>query len=281
MTSDELRGVGTYRRYKLGQAQFTNCQQQKKQSAANAAASSFFGVSPQQDSVPFSTKPVIHWKQLEVLAQTVVDNANPAEIPPAAVNILRDVITLRKQMTKFFINQAKKTNDPKIQKDNLGHLHINNVLENVLAKLESIVPWAAGSSSKAKSEQPRKEGSMLEVSDLTNMFTHLKVQKTDDSGSESQSEDERATSKRPQKQSKRKGAAKKPSKTKKPEKQQGKHVAKPQRPWIDDVEFELTPMETDDYDDEFDYYQSAPRNAITPQCNPISTHPSMTTTFNF
>ncbi|KAM7199166.1 hypothetical protein V8F33_004641 [Rhypophila sp. PSN 637] len=271
MASDELRGVGTYRRYKLGQAQFTNWlqqtadklvpqkssepprQQQKKQSAANAAASSFFGVNPQQDSVPFFTKPIIHWKQLEWLIMPI---ANPAEILPAAIDILRDVVTLRRKMTKVFLNLAKKTQDPKIQKDNLGHLHINNVLENVPAKLESIVPWAAGSSSKAKTEQAaRKESSMVEVSDLTNMFTHLKVQKTDDSGSESQSDEERATiNKRPQKQSKRKAAAKKPSKGKKPEKQQGKHLAKTQRPWIDDVEFELTPMETDDYDDEFDYY---------------------------
>jgi len=285
---EQLRGAGTWQRYKLGQAQFTNwlkqtaekvvsrnggrplpvplSAKQKKaaaSAAAAAAAAEYFGVAS-QPNVAAETEPdkppPIHWSQLEVLAQRVVDNADPAEIPTAAVNILRDVVSLRKKSYGFFSKATKDSKDQNVRRSNSNHAHIINILEHVLAKLEGFLSSGRTDASNTPSKEP-KDSTHVAVSDLTNMFTHLQVQEAEGGAGDSdgQSDDEQKageTNKRLQKTSKKKAKAKKNSKPVKTTNRVSKTPtqSRPTRPWIDDVEFNLTPMENEYFDDEFDLY---------------------------
>lgn len=137
-SSGKFRGLGTWRRYKLGQAQFTSwlkqtaeklvartpeCaaaeagageanetdadhgrgqekeqeeqsrRQQKKKKARAAADAVSIDTAVDPDADKF-----VHWTQLEELAQRVADNGQPGDVPDAAINILRDVVGLRKKL---------------------------------------------------------------------------------------------------------------------------------------------------------------------------------------
>lgn len=45
---------------------------------------------------------VIHWRELETMAANITENADPKDIPSVPINILRDVLALRKKSARFF-----------------------------------------------------------------------------------------------------------------------------------------------------------------------------------
>lgn len=71
------------------------------------------------------------------MATNIVENAAPEEIPSGPINILRDVIGLRKKSAKFFNRRTKDGNEEAREK-NATHEHIISVLERVLAKFEAV-----------------------------------------------------------------------------------------------------------------------------------------------
>jgi hypothetical protein len=267
-TAGKLNGMGTWRRYKLGQAQFTNwltqtaeklitpktdhgtaddagpdTPQQSRRQKKKAKASAAFTFDTGSDKF-------VHWSQLEVLAQRVTDHATPEDVPDAAVNILRDVVALRKKSFSFFSSSAKDTKDEKLKQSNANHAHIISVLERVLAKLEALVK-ARGS--RERTGEP-KDSSRVATSDLSNMFAYLDVQTAPDAVDDAapdEPEDEPVPA--TANGAKRKGG-KKAQKPKKPEKHE-KAVAKAKggTSWVDNFRFGL-PGEDDDEDDEFDLY---------------------------
>lgn len=275
--SKNLNGFGTWRRYKLGQAQFTSWlkqtaeklvarkpkpepnngngdaesqqsqgQKKKKKKAKQPAVGLNFDT---------ETDKSVHWSQLEVLAQRIADNAEPEDVPESAVNILRDVVGLRKKSFKFFSRATKDSNDEKVKQSNANHAHIITVLEQVLAKLEAFVS-AKGSSGRKES----KANAQINTSDLTNMFSYLEVHTgvdpTGEAVDEVESGDEAASvrtrqSQRSSKKKKTGNRAKKPKKAEKPlEKSSAKANNGPS--WVDKIDFGLA--DEDEEDDEFDLY---------------------------
>ncbi|KAK4101210.1 hypothetical protein N658DRAFT_533172 [Parathielavia hyrcaniae] len=218
--SGKPNGMGTWRRYKLGQTQFTSWLTQ------TAAKLTTFAIGPRAGA---ASDKFVHLIQLEVFAQRVADNATPEDVPDSAINILRDVVSLRKKSFRFFSSVTKASMDEKLQQSNANHAQIINVLERVLARLESLVKLRK---TREHSDEP-KDGSRVTTSDLTNLFAYLEAH---------------------QKAGKRKGR-KKSTKVKKPQRPADKAVAKASggSPWIDKFRFGL-PGEDEDEADELDLY---------------------------
>lgn len=273
--SRRLKSVGTWRRYKLGQAQFTSwlkqtaeklvtrkpapdapsnedaaSQQPRRQRKAKAKAkAAAAGIAISSD--PRNEKSV-HWSQLEVLAQDIADNAEPDDVPDAALNILRDVVDLRKKSYKFFSSATKDTRDEKVKQSNASHAHIISVLERVLAKLEALV---AARGSRGREKEPRGSA-RVNTSDLNNMFAHLEVQTPSDAvDGHSDGEVTRAATSQPSHKPRKKKATKKPQKARKSER-------RPEGPppgtsddddWVDEIDFGLA-EDHDGEEDEFDLY---------------------------
>ncbi|KAL2258077.1 hypothetical protein VTK26DRAFT_8749 [Humicola hyalothermophila] len=279
-------GFGTWRRYKLGQAQFTSWLKQtaEKLGARKAEAETSQATpeapadgtnEPQQQprrqkknskkkaldlaaglNVETGTDKSVHWSQLEVLAEQVTVNARPDDVPDSAINILRDVVDLRKKSFRFFSRATKDSNDEKVKRSNANHAHIISVLERVLAKLEGFV-MAGGNRDRTKAPNGNK---LINISDLTNMFAHLEVEPEigadEDAADDWESEDETASVRTRQslKASKKK-AGKKAKKTKRAEKasQKTKPRADGGPSWVDKIDFGLG-GEDEDEEDEFDLY---------------------------
>jgi hypothetical protein len=277
MHQKKLNGLGTWRRYKLGQAQFTSwlkqtadrlvsrkqeepnggeeggaaaaqqsCRQKKKAKAAAAA-----GIPIPINLDPRNEK-FVHWSQLEILAQRVADNADPEDVPDSALNILRDVVGLRKKSYNFFTRASKDTDDEKVKQSNASHAHIISVLERVLAKLEVLV--MARGNRERKNES--KENAPINISGLSNMFSYLEVQASQDTvDGPSDSEETLVEARRPpQKTRKKKGGAKKLQKPKNVERRLEKASTKTKNgsSWIDEIDFGLA--DDDEDEDEFDLY---------------------------
>lgn len=289
MESTENRvGRGTWARYKLAQAQFTSW---VKQTADKVVSRKPNGTAPEVQTEVVETAPApgresrrqkkarakatvtpladprletniesaksVHWTELEVLALKIAQNAEPEQIPDAAVNILRDVVNLRKKSFKFFSGAAaKRPTDRKLQESNQTHAHIINVLERILAKFEALTSTRRKVS---KNEKPDEKNPMG-LSDLINMFAHLEVQTSpdaaeDDNQDDSPSEDDRKST-RPKKSHK--------SKKKKPRKERHNETKVSPRPsttdnnddtsWLDTFDWGLPSADEDDEDDEFDFY---------------------------
>lgn len=204
-----------------------------------------------------------------MLAQRVADHANPNGIPDAPLNILRDVVSLRKKSFRFFSSATEGSSDEKLNRSNANHAHIIGVLERVLAKLEGLVSVAINRASKKESKD---NNTRVDISDLSNMFTYLDVQPAvngaDGSGDGHSDEEGKASSasRRPRKSSKKKGA-KKPQKTaKKQKRQSAKYTAKNSNnngsssrndagSWVDEIEIgELMGGQEELQDDELDLY---------------------------
>ncbi|KAK0649185.1 hypothetical protein B0T16DRAFT_325706 [Cercophora newfieldiana] len=273
------QGIGIWHRYKLGQAQFTSWLKKTADKLSSKKPEQPEQPTPAPETPPQQSRrqkkgkakviPIaidateeksVHWSQLEVLAQRVVDNANPDEIPDAAISILRDVVGLRKKSFKFFSGATKDSDDAKIKQSNANHAHIIGVLERVLSKLEGLV-------SRAPDRQPKKDSrqnTRIDVSDLSNMFAFLEVQTASDAvdgdDANASTEEEKTAPKRGKnrhaKGGKKKGD-KKPHKTKKEEKQLVR-VAQENTDdgsWIDRVDFGMSAVDSyDDLEDELDYY---------------------------
>ncbi|PSR82881.1 hypothetical protein BD289DRAFT_370639 [Coniella lustricola] len=301
--SNRFRG-GTWHRYKLGQAQFTRWlkqtadkftssaaaepeststttinhsskqqqqqqqQQRKKKTAQKAAKSSI-------DSDVY-----VHWSELEYMASAIVQNARPEDIPSAPINILRDVIGLRKKSARFFRgNGAPATTDdpsdgstPEARDKNAAHEHIIQVLERVLAKFETLrAKMPGGGRSTANVPGGSEMESGMSLADLSNMFEHLEVQtspdaelddeeENDDSDADAQSYSRTSSSAKSKKGSRRKKSAAKGGRAKKRPQQRDSTVppgtvharASRNSSWIDEIDFALG--DEDDRDEDFDYY---------------------------
>ncbi|KAH6616080.1 hypothetical protein B0J18DRAFT_295543 [Chaetomium sp. MPI-SDFR-AT-0129] len=293
---NQPNGLGTWRRYKLGQAQFTSWLKQtaeklvtrNKDGEANTkpTAADDADPTPQQSrrqkkkktkdpnsgggfGLTKSNGKFVHWSQLEVLAQRIVDHATPDDIPDAALNILRDVVGLRKKSFSFFSSSAKESQDEKVKQSNANHAHIISVLERVLAKLEALAK--AGRSRKRAEKSEDK--SQVTTADLSNMFAYLELQTgTDAAGGEQaaaggdESEEEVSTpggagdrSHNNKQGSKKKGGKKGQKQRKQPAETQldtpGKKRKGGDTAWVDKFRFGLPGEDGDeDEDDEFDLY---------------------------
>jgi len=137
--SGKPNGMGTWRRYKLGQAQFTSWLKQTAEKLGtrsktepdgptnghgngegDAASQQSRRQKKKAKATPLNldagNEKFVHWTQLEVLAQRVADNAQPEDVPDVALNILRDVVGLRKKSFSFFSRSTKDSKDEKVKR---------------------------------------------------------------------------------------------------------------------------------------------------------------------
>lgn len=255
-SSTKFRG-GTWQRYKLGQAQFTKWLKQTADKFT-PATSTTGGTAPSSSSLKKAQKVaskaaiesdvVVHWRELETMASNIVERAKPEDIPSAPINILRDVISLRKKSARFFRKSAGENNESAREKNDT-HEHIINVLERVLAKFEALMAKGTKSADARSGDRMK-----MDLADLNNMFEHLEVQTSpadDDAASDVENQPSSTAAK---KKKKSKKGSKKSQKGGKSKKQQEPRLQaqEPQDPLrLDDSDFDL---DYEDGDNEFDYY---------------------------
>jgi hypothetical protein len=188
------------------------------------------------------TDKLVHWTELEVLAQRIADNAQPEDIPDAALNILRDVVALRKKSFQFFTKSAQNSKDENLTQSNAAHAHIISVLERVLSKLEALA--RSGTGGQRRTEQ--KGDSKVSTNDLSNLFALLEVQTAPDdadapdAASTDEPHDDTTVSEADAQSQKRgrKKAGRKTQKLRKPDKRTERAVVKSKKkPWIDTIDF--------------------------------------------
>ncbi|KAI0156358.1 hypothetical protein GGR57DRAFT_79006 [Xylariaceae sp. FL1272] len=272
---DTSGSLSTYKRYKLGQAQFQKWLQQTSDKFKSKSKGDQSEATPDRpDYLPTghrakaksSASPhgagaasSLHWTQLESMARTVVDNVAPEEIPSSAITILRDVVKLRKKSARFF--SKSKPNDGPMKDKMDSHQHIINVLEKVLHRFDEAL-------SRIRRTAPAPESpadGQLGVRDLSNMYELLKVEQVHvEEGQEEDGDDldedvepDTGRSKKAKKLGKKKpGGKAKGKKPRKPAKSQAVGMNTPKAPqgdsWVDN--FRWFDADDDDEDDDFDYY---------------------------
>lgn len=120
------------------------------------------------------------------MAKTVVELADPEDIPQAPISILRDVIHLRKKTSRFFAKIASQSDDKELKGKNTTHEHLVSVLEDILGMFEGVL------SQKGCGKESKLSGS-VDVKDLNNMFQYLDVEGSQ-AGSEEDDEEPQETS---------------------------------------------------------------------------------------
>lgn len=263
-SSTQFRG-GTWHRYKLGQAQFTRWLKQTADKLTPTTDSTADGAGPPSTASKKAQKKAakagvdsdvaVHWRELELMASNIVENARPEDIPPAPLNILRDVISLRRKSARFFSRAAAEDGNEGLRDKNVTHEHIIQVLERVLDKFESLVSKGTKA---AKDIAMSASGIRMDLNDLNNMFEHLELQTSPEIVEEEISSDvdaqpERsASTKKAQKKAKKGGKKLQKGGKAKRQRQTTSQSGEPQDPsWIDDIDFGL---DYEDDDEEFDYY---------------------------
>ncbi|KAK3305884.1 uncharacterized protein B0T15DRAFT_556398 [Chaetomium strumarium] len=260
--------MGTWHRYKLGQAQFTSWLKQTAgklvsrkpdPDAGTTETEKTENAAPQQSRRQKKKAKAIgiNLAPLEVLAQRITDNAQPEDIPPAALNILHDVVSLRKKTFQWFTKSAQDSKDEKVRQSNAAHARIIAVLERVLSKLEALVK--SGTGAQRRSEQ--KNDSKVTTNNLSNLFALLEVQTGPDGADDAvnaasvdEAQDGTALSAadaQPQKGGKKK-AGKKTQKLRKPDQRTERAVVKSKKAWVDSIDF--GEIREEDEEDEFDLY---------------------------
>lgn len=257
-----FRGGGTWSRYKLGQAQFTKWLKQTAEKIAPTAtdgASIAGGPSLSRSAKKAQKKAtksgiddevVIHWRELETMAANITENADPKDIPSAPINILRDVIAMRKKSARFFQRSMESKNGGEDLRDkNATHEHIIHVLERVLAKFEALRLKVPGAGSKEGAERS-KDG----IDDLNNMFEYLEVQALPDedevdAGSDVENQAD-TTSSKASKTKKKLGKKKLPKngKSKKQPASASTRNDNADADWMDDIDFDLEMGEEEEFD---------------------------------
>ncbi|KAI0014707.1 hypothetical protein F4780DRAFT_187228 [Xylariomycetidae sp. FL0641] len=247
--------LGTYKRYKLGQAQFSAW---LKQATEKVRTTGSGGSAKQAIAVEGSTRPSkttnesstsLHWSQLEWMAKTVLDHIAPEQIPMSAVVILRDVVNLRRKSARFFTKTAEKSGNEKLQQKNSTHAHIIKVLEKILEQFEAALSRVR----RPTSASPVNPDAQLGMADINNLFEHLQLEEShdaDDDQPEPVVDADEVPVKRNKKVHKKAGKQKKPKgKPTKQQPAQNQTLQPGQKSWVDDFKW------TDDEDeDEFDYY---------------------------
>lgn len=257
-SSTKFRG-GTWQRYELGQAQFTKWLKQTADKLAPVTGTTG-GVASSSNSQKKTQKSasnaaidndvIVHWRELETMASNIVQHAKPDDIPFASINILRDVIALRKKRARFFRRSADGDNE-NVREKNATHEHIIQVLERVLGKFEGLMAKGAISANIQSANRIK-----MDVADLNNMFEHLELQTSpadSDTASDVENQAESFPSTKKSTKESNKGR-KKSQKGGKPKKHQ-KPQPQPQEPqdtvWPEDSNFDL---EYDGGDSELDYH---------------------------
>ncbi|OTA52990.1 hypothetical protein K449DRAFT_390587 [Hypoxylon sp. EC38] len=262
MTASRESGtLGTYQRYKLGQAQFQKWLKQtsdrlrtgpaglEKPVPQKGSSSTVKGSQFGQDSQAASA---VHWSQLESMTSIIVDNLDPEQIPRSAINILRDVVQLRKKSARFFSSAAAKSDNDTLKEKNSTHEHIIKVLEKILHQFEAALSKVRPSVSSTSTS----EDGQLGMNDINNMFEYLKLEESYDgeNGEPDEVFDIEAAalkrSKKPQKKGGKKQKLKKPPK--------GQHVQKRTTKsqgasWVDTFRWMDNEVDEDGEDD-LDYY---------------------------
>ncbi|KAK3312707.1 hypothetical protein B0H66DRAFT_631450, partial [Apodospora peruviana] len=205
------------------------------------------------DDFPPDEPSLIRLKELERMAQTIVDHAHPDGVPEAPINMLRHVVSLRKRSAKFFHAAGLKSKDDRLKRSNATHSHMINILDRMLAKFDQLL---AKASPKHQGSETKDDADIVAVDDLTNMSSYLGVYgvygcrgaaadgDSDDADADSLSRTTTNQSKRSQKA--------------KLKKKKSRAVTKPEAmtEWIDDVDFmtNYTMDMEDEDDDPFDPY---------------------------
>ncbi|KAF7563127.1 hypothetical protein G7046_g1023 [Stylonectria norvegica] len=225
MEKNKFQSVGTWKRYKLGQAQFTDW---LKQTADK--------VRPKNDANAKSADGRVHLNQLEGLAKDIANGYKPEDIPYTPIVVLRDVVDLRKQSSKFYARVANSSGDEDIKAGNKSHEHAIKILDRVLKTLENAVASVKHTFQDTNKDQDT----------IANMFELLHVQ----TPKEETVSDEEDVMEIVKSKSKRTKKGKKPRKT--PKKQVVKTPKDAETDWIDRMAW----VEDDNYheDDEFDCY---------------------------
>lgn len=245
-SSGNFRG-GTWQRYKLGQAQFT---QWLQQTADRLTTTTTTNTRPTHSDKKAAKAGV---DQLEAMAEVVVAKSHDA-IPASILNILRDVIALRKKSFAFFSagRAAASPDDDGVQQKDAAHAHIIKVLERVLAKFDAFMAKFPSAASKPSTPSSVR----MNLSDLNNMFEHLTLHPSPDSGDDGSGADienlPRTSPKKPASKSKP-GAKKQPHKAAKRNKQLVTSNNAQDSSWIDNFHIDLDWQDEQD-DDGLDYY---------------------------
>ncbi|RFU35972.1 hypothetical protein B7463_g368, partial [Scytalidium lignicola] len=164
-----LRAFGTYALYKTGQDKFTNW---LKQTADKCTGNTPNGADAKRTKGKGKNPGVIvHYTELEKLAQAVVSETPAQNIPTGIVQTLRDVIAKRRQSSRFFSKQSERDADESLKRSNEGHQHIIKILENVLRIFEDKLK-SRGSS--APKEQDARGMRNTEVQ-MSNIFALLEI----------------------------------------------------------------------------------------------------------
>ncbi|ORY58468.1 uncharacterized protein BCR38DRAFT_489386 [Pseudomassariella vexata] len=248
--------IGTWKRYKLGQAQFTKWLKQtsdKLRGSTSGNSNSGSKTVPKANS-GHSSASTVHWSQLENMARTIINNVLPEEIPESSISILRDVVNLRKKSARFFGRVAQSSDDNKLKEKNAAHEHIIKVLERILGQFEEAVSKRRNKNS-GESRSAPSSTVQLDMSDINNMFAQLKLDESQDaedaesegSGPEKQPVMKTKKAGKLGKKGGNKGKMKKVQKKPKQDKTVAKVDASDS--WVDEFQW----LDEDD-EDEFDYY---------------------------
>ncbi|RYP36064.1 hypothetical protein DL767_003536 [Monosporascus sp. MG133] len=255
--------LGTWQRYKLGQTQWTKWLAQtadKIRRGGSATPSSDPARAESSGSSKSKSKAmangtatattIIHWSQLESLAQFVVANMAPEEIPQSPISILRDVVSLRKQSARFFSRVAEKSKDEKLKESNATHEFIIKVLERILARFDA----ALATISRKGGTSTKEPDGQIDVNDLNNMFEYLEVeqsQELDEQDTDGVPENEKAVPKRSKRPQKKNGKKQNKKKLPKERRVQKATQDNSESSWVEEFQWDNLDSEGED---DLDYY---------------------------
>ncbi|KAI0171706.1 hypothetical protein GGR52DRAFT_572870 [Hypoxylon sp. FL1284] len=170
----------------------------------------------------------VHWSQLEVMAQTVIDHSEPEQIPRSAISILRDV-------------------------SNSAHEHIIQVLERILHRFDAFLSKVTPSTPPANTGDDGRLG----MNDINNMFELLHVEQVQGAENEERgdaSEAEAGVPKRVKKSQKKGGKKQKQKKQPKEQRVQKRKPKSHDASWVDTFKWVEEEEEEEEEWKEDDYY---------------------------
>jgi len=173
---DSLNLVGAYTQYKTKQAKFTTWLKQTADRCTRVRTT-------RTTSSTLSACYTVRYTKLPGLAQSVASNLSPESIPRYMIESLRDVIRTRRGFSRLY-SKPSRAKDEHVRASNEVHLHMINILENVLRILDEPTWGLRERGRKLPEEVPDAER-------LINVFETLTVEQlqagdSDDSGEDNQ-----------------------------------------------------------------------------------------------
>ncbi|KAI1388173.1 uncharacterized protein F4822DRAFT_236686 [Hypoxylon trugodes] len=184
------------------------------------------------------------------MTTTVIDNTDPEKIPRSAIDILRDVVQLRKRSARFFSSAAANSDNDALKQKTSAHDHIIQVLEGILHRFEAAISKIRPSTSTPSTSSDNR----LDMKDIKNIFEYLKPEDSQIGDEGDLNEDSDTAAPVPKRKTKTPKKNGKKSKSKKPPKSQPTQKRKTGSQgtsWVDNFQW-LEGEEEDD--DEYDYY---------------------------